>query len=57
MTDTTNARTAAGSADYDETIMAALLDALCSPQLYEIVSQGTELLIRPRPGMHAKTVS
>jgi len=39
-------------ADCNESIMAALLDALCSPQLYEIVLRGGELRIKPRPDMH-----
>jgi hypothetical protein len=41
-----------GRTPRDEAITAALLDALCSPQLYEVVMQGGDLLIRPRPHMH-----
>ena len=42
----------AGSGDYDESIIAVLLDALCSPQLYDIVLCEGELFIKPRPHMH-----
>jgi hypothetical protein len=31
--------------------MAALLDALCSPQLYDIALRNGELSIKPRPHM------
>jgi hypothetical protein len=44
-------------AECTETIMAALLDALCSPQLYEIRLQGSELFIKPRAGMHPAPVT
>lgn len=37
---------------YGESILAALLDALCSPQLYDIVMHEGELTITPRPHMH-----
>lgn len=43
---------ARAQADHSDTIMAALLDALCSPQLYEVTLRGGELFIKPRPGMH-----
>ena len=42
----------ANATECDESIIAALLDALCSPQLYEIVMLDGELNIRPRPHMH-----
>ena len=48
---------AAAQADYNETVMAALLDALCSPQLYEITLRGGELFIKPRPGMHLRPMA
>jgi hypothetical protein len=44
-------------ADYNETVMAALLDALCSPQLYEIILRDGELLIKPRQGMHYRPMT
>jgi hypothetical protein len=44
-------------AEHTETIMAALLDALCSPQLYEIILQGGELSIKPRAGMHPQPMT
>jgi hypothetical protein len=49
--------TAVPRAECTETIMAALLDALCSPQLYEISLQGSELFIKPRAGMHPAPVT
>ena len=52
MTYQTQIKTPAGSHGDAETITAALLDALCSPQLYEIVMRGGELLIKPRAHMH-----
>jgi hypothetical protein len=36
----------------DESITAVLLDALCSPQLYDIVLREGELFIKPRHHMH-----
>jgi len=49
----TKAKSAAAQPAQDhEWIMATLLDALCSPQLYEIALRGGELLIKPRTGMH-----
>ena len=45
-----------GGTEHNVMIMAALLDALCSPQLYEITMQAGELFIRPRPGMHPQAV-
>jgi hypothetical protein len=41
-----------GRGKYDESITAALLDALCSPQLYDIVLRDGELFIKPRHHMH-----
>ena len=41
-----------GRTPRDESITAALLDALCSPQLYEVVMHGSDLIIKPRPQMH-----
>lgn len=38
----------------DDTIAATLLDALCSPQLYEIVMSDGEISIKPRRDMHAQ---
>jgi hypothetical protein len=43
-----------GNTPGNETIMAALMDALCSPQLYEITVRNGELLIKPRADMHAR---
>jgi hypothetical protein len=48
---------AVAQADHNETVMAALLDALCSPQLYEITLRGGELFIKPRPGMHLRPMA
>jgi hypothetical protein len=48
---------AADRVDCNEAIMAALLDALCSPQLYEIILRGGELFIKPRPGMHPQAAA
>jgi hypothetical protein len=48
---------AVAQADHNETVMAALLDALCSPQLYEITLRSGELLIKPRPGMHFRPMT
>jgi hypothetical protein len=48
---------AAAQADCNETVMTALLDALCSPQLYEIILRGGELFIKPRPGMHPQPIT
>jgi hypothetical protein len=42
---------AAGRDDHAESIIAALLDALCSPQLYDIALRNGELSIKPRPHM------
>jgi hypothetical protein len=44
--------TSAEHEDYNESIIAALLDALCSPHLYEIDMRNGELFIKPRPHMH-----
>ena len=49
MTDPTPGTTARD--DHAESIMAALLDALCSPQLYDIALRNGELSIKPRPHM------
>jgi len=43
----------AGRVEDETSITAALLDALCSPHLYEIVLRGGELFIKPRPRMHS----
>jgi hypothetical protein len=52
MTDPTPATiAAAGRDDHAESITAALLDALCSPQLYDIALRNGELSIKPRPHM------
>ena len=48
---------ARAEADHGDTIMAALLDALCSPRLYEITLRGGELFIKPRPGTHLQPVT
>jgi hypothetical protein len=42
---------AAGRDDHTESIIATLLDALCSPQLYDIALRNGELSIKPRPHM------
>jgi hypothetical protein len=47
----------AGRDDVAESITAALLDALCSPQLYDIVLHNGELFIKPRPHMHPRAAS
>ncbi len=52
MAHTTHAKSA-----QEESITAALLDALCSPQLYEIVMRNGELYIKPRARMHAQSVA
>jgi hypothetical protein len=52
MTQATETRSLQRRSDYDESIMAALLDALCSPQLYDVIMRGSDLIIRPRPHMH-----
>jgi hypothetical protein len=39
---------AAGRDERRESIVAALLDALCSPQLYDITLRNGELSIKPR---------
>jgi hypothetical protein len=57
MTNPTQAKIGASRGSYDESIIAALLDALCSPQLYNIVLRGGELFIKPRQHMHPQPVS
>jgi hypothetical protein len=58
MTNSTEAKICpVGHGNYDESITAALLDALCSPQLYDIVLRDGELFIKPRPHMHPQPVS
>jgi hypothetical protein len=41
--------------DHAESIIATLLDALCSPQLYDIALRNGELSIKPRLHMFAQT--
>jgi hypothetical protein len=53
----TQAKTAPANRGDSESITAALLDALCSPQLYDIVMHGGELLIKPRPHMHPQPLA
>jgi len=56
MTHLTPATLAAADRDNNaESIMAALLDALCSPQLYNIALRNGELSIKPRPHMFPQT--
>jgi hypothetical protein len=57
MTNATQAKSPAGSRIDSESITAALLDALCSPQLYEIIMRNGELFIKPRPHMHPQAAA
>ena len=57
MTNPTQAKSPAGSRADTESITAALLDALCSPQLYEIIMRNGELFIKPRPRMHPQAAA
>ena len=57
MTNPTQAKSPAGSRIDSESITAALLDALCSPQLYEIIMRNGELFIKPRPHMHPQAAA
>jgi len=57
MTNPTQAKSPTGSRIDSESITAALLDALCSPQLYEIIMRNGELFIKPRPHMHPQVAA
>jgi len=57
MTQPTHIKRAPATRGDGESITAALLDALCSPQLYEIVMRDGELHIKPRPHMHPQPVA
>lgn len=57
MTPTTHPKSAAATRRDTESITAALLDALCSPQLYDIILRDGELFIKPRPHMHPQPVA
>ena len=57
MTNPTHTKSPAGSRADTESITAALLYALCSPQLYEIIMRNGELFIKPRPHMHPQAAA